>query len=140
MREGEQEGVEHHFVGKDKVPAEKDVLAYTKYGSYEYWALPGDLASGKINTYVIDVEGYRYLQRFYDDQLELRVMYVKRSVRSDIDNQRTQRDEGRMQLEPDDVDVLLRNNGSISDLIANVTNNIIYYIMSIFNENPLDAK
>ena len=45
-----------------------------------------------------------------------------------------------MQLEPDDIDVLLRNNGSISDLIANVTNNIIYYIMSIFNENPLDAK
>lgn len=140
MREGEREGVEHHFVGKDKVPTGKEVMAYTKYGDFEYWALAGDLALGKINTYVIDVEGYRYLQRFYGDQLELRVMYVKRSVRSDIDSQRMQRDEGRMQLEPDDIDVLLRNNGSISDLIANVTNNIIYYIMSIFNENPLDAK
>lgn len=140
MREGEQEGVEHHFVGKDKVPTGKDVLAYTKYGGFEYWALPGDLATGKINTYVIDVEGYRYLQRFYGDQLELRVMYVKRSMRSDIDPERAHRDEGRMQLEPDDIDVLLRNNGSISDLIANVTNNIIYYVMSIFNENPLDAK
>lgn len=140
MREGEQEGVEHHFVGKDKVPTGKDVLAYTKYGGFEYWALPEDLATGKINTYVIDVEGYRYLQRFYGDQLDIRVMYVKRSTCSDIDPERAHRDEGRMQLVPDDIDVLLRNNGSISDLIANVTNNIIYYIMSIFNENPLDAK
>lgn len=33
--------------------------------------------------------------------------------------------------------MVLRNEGGISDLIANVQNNIFDYIMSIFNENTV---
>lgn len=136
-REGETNGWEHYFVGKDQAPTNKDVLAYTKYGEYEYWALPDDLVTGRINTYVIDVEGYKYLQQFYGDKLEIRVMYVKRTNRKNIDQDRADRDRGRMQLQPDEIDMVLRNEGGISDLIANVQNNIFDYIMSIFNENTV---
>ena len=133
MREGETQGVEHQFV--KCLENTDDQLAYTKYGDYEYWAKTSDIVPGKVNTYVIDVEGFRFLQRYFADKLEIRVMYVKRSKRDDIDEDRKERDRDRMELTPDDIDILFRNEGSISDLIANVRNNFFGYIMSVFNEN-----
>ena len=133
MREGETQGVEHQFV--KCLENTDDQLAYTKYGDYEYWAKTSDIVPGKVNTYVIDVEGFRFLQRYFSDKLEIRVMYVKRSKRDDIDEDRKERDRDRLMLTPDDIDILFRNEGSISDLIANVRNNFFGYIMSVFNEN-----
>ena len=133
MREGETQGVEHQFV--KCLENTDDQLAYTKYGDYEYWAKTSDIVPGKVNTYVIDVEGFRFLQRYFADKLEIRVMYVKRSKRDDIDEDRKERDRDRLMLTPDDIDILFRNEGSISDLIANVRNNFFGYIMSVFNEN-----
>lgn len=133
MREGEMQGVEHQFV--KCLENTDDQLAYTKYGDYEYWAKTSDIVPGKVNTYVIDVEGFRFLQRYFADKLEIRVMYVKRSKRDDIDEDRKERDRDRLVLTPDDIDILFRNEGSISDLIANVRNNFFGYIMSVFNEN-----
>ena len=133
MREGETQGVEHQFV--KCLENTDDQLAYTKYGDYEYWAKTSDIVPGKVNTYVIDVEGFRFLQRYFSDKLEIRVMYVKRSRRDDIDEDRKERDRDRLVLTPDDIDILFRNEGSISDLIANVRNNFFGYIMSVFNEN-----
>lgn len=135
MREGETQGVEHQFV--NRFENTDDLLAYTKYGDYEYWAKASDLVTGKVNTYVIDVEGFRVLQRNFSDKLEIRVMYVKRTKREDIDEERKERDSNRMELTPDDIDILFRNEGSISDLIANVRNNFFGYIMSVFNENTV---
>ena len=133
MREGETQGVEHQFV--KCLENTDDQLSYTKYGDYEYWAKTSDIVPGKVNTYVIDVEGFRFLQRYFSDKLEIRVMYVKRSRRDDIDEDRKERDRDRLVLTPDDIDILFRNEGSISDLIANVRNNFFGYIMSVFNEN-----
>ena len=133
MREGETQGVEHQFV--KCLENTDDQLAYTKYGDYEYWAKTSDIVPGKVNTYVIDVEGFRFMQRYFADKLEIRVMYVKRSKRDDIDEDRKERDRDRLMLTPDDIDILFRNDGSISDLIANVRNNFFGYIMSVFNEN-----
>ena len=135
MREGETQGVEHQFVNRFENNAEGDLIAYTKYGKFEYWAKSSDLVTGKINTYVIDVEGFRFLQRYFADKLEIRVMYVKRSKRDDIDEDRKERDRDRLVLTPDDIDILFRNEGSISDLITNIRNNIFGYVMSVFNEN-----
>ena len=137
MREGETQGVEHQFVNRfENNNTEGDFLAYTQYGKYEYWAKSSDLVTGKVNTYVIDVDGFRFLQRNFADKLKIRVMYVKRTKREDIDEERKERDRDRLVLTPDDIDILFRNEGSISDLIANVRNNFFGYIMSVFNENP----
>ena len=134
MRDGETQGVEHQFVNRLEYGG---ILAYTRYGDYEYGAKESDLVTGKVNTYVIDVEGFRFLQRYFADKLEIRVMYVKRSKRDGIDEDRKERDRDRLVLTPDDIDILFRNEGSISDLIANVRNNIFGYIMSVFNENTV---
>lgn len=116
MREGETDGKEHHFVSSADVPHDNSILAYTRYGDYEYWADAKDLCSGKINIYVIDVEGYRYLKHFSGEQYDIRVLYVKRDVRDGIDLQRMQRDTGRMTLNPDEIDCVLRNNGNLHEL------------------------
>lgn len=54
MREGEQEGREHHFVKECNVP-HSDMLAYTQYGGYEYWTTKNQIAGTAI--YVIDEFG-----------------------------------------------------------------------------------
>ena len=134
MRDGETQGVEHQFVKRLEYGG---ILAYTRYSDYEYGAKESNLVTGKVNTYVIDVEGFRFLQRYFADKLQIRVMYVKRTKRDNIDEDRKERDRDRMELTPDDIDILFRNEGSISDLIANVRNNIFGYIMSVFNENTV---
>lgn len=58
MREGEQEGREHHFVKECNVP-HSDMMAYTQYGGYEYWTTKEQIAGTAI--YVIDEEGLRNL-------------------------------------------------------------------------------
>lgn len=135
MRQGETEGLEHHFVSKADRPASSHMLAYTQYGDYEYWADKDSLASDKINIYVIDVEGYRYLKHFFGDDYDLRVVYVKRTVRNGIDLQRIQRDRGRMTLNPDDIDCVVRNEGSKIDLYNSIKTFFGIYLTRIFNDN-----
>lgn len=132
MREGEKDGVEHHFVQSSKVPDKSRMLAYTRYGGYEYWADTNDVWDNIINTYVIDVEGYRFLKRYYGDQYDIRVMYVKRTVAGDIDQERRDRDNGREELSPDEIDVLFPNEGSKADFCIILASNL-YTINTVFN-------
>lgn len=133
MREGEKDGREHWFVSPDKAPVKNNMLAYTRYGDYEYWADPKDLVDDKLNVYVIDVEGYRYLKHFFGEQYDIKVLYVKRSVRNGIDLQRQQRDKGRMMLEPDEIDCVLRNEGDMDALFLNLVR-IDNYLFGMFYE------
>lgn len=64
MRPGERNHREHIFhdptknIGYDKM----DMLAYTQFGGYEYWANFNDLSTTRINVYVIDEKGLFYLR------------------------------------------------------------------------------
>ena len=76
MRPGETEGVEHKF----RTPAEAhaimeqgEVLAYTKIGEVEYFAMYEDLLTSDM--YVIDPNGIQYLTKSYPD-LPLQIVYV----------------------------------------------------------------
>lgn len=133
MRPDETEGVQHHFVGSDRAPRQAETLAYTKYGDYEYWAEPDDLDEKLINTYVIDVEGYRYLKHFFGEQYDIRVAYVKRSVRNGIDLQRQQRDRNRMTLNPDEIDCIVYNEGSKVALYNLMNNTLAMHIVKLFD-------
>ncbi len=115
MRPGETDGVEHHFVKPEQKPDGKNMLAYTKYGNYEYWADKRDVQDGVINTYVIDVEGYHYLKRYYSDEYDIKVAYVRRHIPADdIDLSRRIRDYGREELSPDEIDVILNNDAPLT--------------------------
>lgn len=115
MREGEHNGDEHIFnlqsYGQSIVEKHAEgLLASTKYGAHYYWAEVADLVGNKVNTYVIDVEGYHDLMHKWGDKYDILVLYVKRANRGDIDKKRMERDEGRQQLSPDEIDFVFSNN------------------------------
>lgn len=115
MRPGETDGVEHHFVKPEQKPDGKNMLAYTKYGNYEYWADKRDVQDDVVNTYVIDVEGYHYLKRYYSDEYDIKVAYVRRHNADYIDVSRRIRDIGREELSPDEIDVILNNDAPLTE-------------------------
>lgn len=59
MREGEQDGREHHFVKRLSADT-ADVLAYTQYGDYEYWATVDQIKD--IAIYVVDEAGLMFIK------------------------------------------------------------------------------
>lgn len=115
MRDGEEQGKEHIFVSADEKPPKERMLAYTKYGEYEYWAEEEDIRFGCINTYVIDVDGYHYLREHFGDRYTIRVLYIRRR-NNDVDDKRKARDYGRLTLNAEEVDVLYNNIGTLLNI------------------------
>lgn len=116
MREGEEQGKEHVFVSADEVPPHEQMLAYTKYGDYEYWADIADIKPDCINTYVIDVDGYHYLCEHFA-YINVRVLYIRRHNVIHIgDAKRYERDRGRLTLNAEAVDVLYNNTGTLTNI------------------------
>lgn len=70
-REGEIDGVEHHFVEKCDVPHD-NMLAYTQYGGYEYWTTVEQVDDKAI--YVIDEDGLKSLCEKFPD-MKVRIFY-----------------------------------------------------------------
>ena len=64
MRCREKNGVDHWFV--KTVPPKDELLAYTRYGGYEYYAKKEDVTD-MINVYVVDEEGIRQLLKMQDE-------------------------------------------------------------------------
>lgn len=109
MRLGERQGREHWFVLPDRGPAFDGMIAYTRYGDYEYWTEPHNFVDDYINTYVIDVDGYHYLREKFSGLFDIRVLYIRRPAADDIDKERLARDRGRMTLNAEEVDAVYNN-------------------------------
>lgn len=116
MREGEQNGREHYFVGECCVPKE-DMLAHTVYGGYAYWTTTDQIDG--VATYVIDEEGLLSLQKNHPE-IETKKIYldVPTAVRfaRGISLKRIIRDDRRLQLPPETYDYIIRNEGTVSML------------------------
>lgn len=76
MREGEQDGREHHFVKRLSADA-ADVLAYTQYGGYEYWATVDQIKD--IAIYVVDEAGLMFIKKWHPE-IQTYSFYVKSST------------------------------------------------------------
>lgn len=132
MRNDETDRVQHHFVTPADNPTDRShILACTEYGGYDYWALTDSVQPGVVNTYVVDVEGYNYLVQHHIEIYDIRVLYVKRPNRTDIDPERLQRDIGLQSLHADDVDIVIRNDSSKQELEA-VTRHHAADIIGVF--------
>lgn len=115
-RDGEIDGVEHHFVEICNVPRDK-MLAYTQYGGYEYWVPLGQLTNKSI--YVIDEDGLKYLcKRFPDIELFKICVSARESTRlyRGVSHERTDRDKQRKPMPLSFYDAVIFNNGSLSEL------------------------
>ena len=115
-REGEIDGVEHHFVEKCDVPRDK-MLAYTQYGGYEYWVTIDQVKNKSI--YVIDEDGLKYLcKRFPDIELFKICVSARESARlyRGVSRERIDRDKQRKLLPLAFYDAVIFNNGSLNAL------------------------
>lgn len=114
MRDGEGYGIDKHFVKPEQKPDESDMLAYTKFGGYEYWVHKNqiDAIDSDVFTYVIDEDGVRFLQQRYSNKYNIIKVWVERDNVS-VDEARKARDTERIQLA--DYDYILVNNGTIKE-------------------------
>lgn len=135
MRPGERNHREHifHDPTKNIGYAKMDMLAYTQFGGYEFWTNFTDLSTTRINVYVIDERGLDYLREHYSHDCNIRVMYVRRTDRSKIDESRKQRDAERRQLSIDEVDCVFVNDCKLKALPYRVIN-IEDYLKQIFSD------
>ena len=98
-RRNEKDGVSHYFVSE--VPPADQMLAYTKFGGYEYWALKSDVVY-PATVYVIDEAGINGLLKFSD---MYRIVVMKIECRETIrysrgvSKERMERDRERVPLE-----------------------------------------
>lgn len=115
-REGEIDGVEHHFVEKCDVPHDK-MLAYTQYGGYEYWTTVEQVGDKAI--YVIDEDGLKSLcEKFPNIELFKICVSAKEStrIRRGVTSERMARDTSRKRLPLSFFDAVIFNNDSLNDL------------------------
>ena len=119
-REGEIDGVEHHFVEKCDVPHDK-MLAYTQYGGYEYWTTIDQVTDRTI--YVIDEDGLKSLCKKFTD-IELFKICVSANISSRIHRgvslERIDRDKNRKKLPLEFYDAVIFNSGSMRELYDKV--------------------
>ena len=107
MREGETNGVEHIFVTDDDVPDQSEMIAYTVFGGYQYWATKSQIHD--VTTYVIDEKGLIYLKEKFGDEFDIMPVYVTRE-NIDVDRDRQDRDADRIVFDQSEYEVVLKNN------------------------------
>ena len=115
-RDGEIDGVEHHFVDKCDVPHDK-MLAYTQYGGYEYWTTIDQVTDRTI--YVIDEDGLKSLcKKFPDIELFKICVSARESTRLSrgVSRDRIDRDKQRKRLPLPFYDAVIFNNDTLSVL------------------------
>lgn len=115
-RDGEVDGLEHHFVEICNVPRDK-MLAYTQYGGYEYWVPLGQLTNKSI--YVIDEDGLQVLcKKFPDIELFKICVSARESTRlyRGVSQERMDRDKQRKLMPLSFYDAVIFNNGTLSEL------------------------
>lgn len=119
-REGEIDGVEHHFVEKCDVSHDK-MLAYTQYGGYEYWTTVEQVGDKAI--YVIDEDGLKSLCEKFPN-IELFKICVAANISSRIRRgvslERIDRDKNRKKLPLAFYDAVIFNSGSMRELYNKV--------------------
>lgn len=130
-REGEIDGVEHHFVDKCDVPHDK-MLAYTQYGGYEYWTTIDQV--GDKAVYVIDEDGLRALHEKFPD-IELFKICVtaweETRLRRGVSQERLDRDQQRNLLPLFFYDAVIFNNGSLEILCDKVQRRVLSKLRKI---------
>ena len=128
MRDGETNGVEHHFVDESMMPPKEQMMAYTKYGNYHYWTTFSQAPRSGMCTYVIDEKGL--LDLIYADFIEIRAVYINRdkdTLEREVSKERIERDSDRIEINKQLYKCIIDNNGTLEefkDKLRTMANNI----------------
>lgn len=134
QRPEEVQGVDHWFVHEDKMPAQEEMLAYTKFGGYHYWMLKEDVphTAPGICTYVIDEKGLKMLIDNYGDEFSIVAFLIKRdklSLIKQVGEERVKRDLERMAIPEEEYQEVISNDGPIEVFLAESIKRIKKYIL-----------
>jgi guanylate kinase len=104
----------HTFLSEDdfKKLNKSDMIAYTKYGDYEYCALESDLQHK--NAYVIDERGLNDLLKLKDKFHVLSLRIYRANVK--VDKKRKERNLEEYKRTPEQFNYVLYNNGTLQEL------------------------
>lgn len=119
-RENEINGVDHFFVSKEEMPTKDKMLAYTKFGDYEYWASIEQIPEDKPILYVIDEKGLMMLMEEWGDQYEIASLFIKRDKKlliETVGEERVKRDHSRVKIDENSYDAVISNNGSLTEFL-----------------------
>lgn len=120
-RPTEIEGREHHFI--NIVPDPNELLAYTNFGGYEYYALKTQVF-GECTVYVIDEDGLRNLREEHGNEYRIFSVYITRSwskrKASGVNKRRIERDYSRETLPLNEYDWVIENNSTKKNLFINI--------------------
>ena len=64
----------HIFVSSDKVPPKEEMVAYTVFNGYEYWATQGQIEGSDL--YVIDPDGIKSFMDNYKGNKKVRILNI----------------------------------------------------------------
>lgn len=117
-RRGEQHGIEHFFVSESAIPQKDEMLAYTKFGGYHYWATLKQVDCHEMISYVIDEKGLLTMIEKFDDRYDILPVLIKRDPKlldSQINKERLARDKHRVTIEDDGYFSVIENNGTLQE-------------------------
>ncbi len=134
MRDGEMNGREHNFTNDDNIPAKEEMLAYTMFGGYHYWALHSQVPAKGVCTYIIDEKALVVLKETFGERYVVFTVLVKiDSDKLNADEERVKRDNERTILDDEWYDVIIENSGTLDDF----KKNILLTIVNQINTNPI---
>lgn len=129
IREGEVNGVDHWFITPERMEEIKqsnDMLAYTKFGDYEYCALHSDVEKFDMCTYVVDEDGLIMLREKFKDRYYIVAIYIdmdeKNRLAHGVSQERIDRDKKRKLLPPEEYHLILQNNGTLEEFETAIIN------------------
>lgn len=119
-RENEINGVDHFFVSNEEMPTKDKMLAYTKFGDYEYWSSIEQIPEDKPILYVIDEKGLMMLMEEWGDQYKIASLLIKRDKKlliETVGEERVKRDHSRVKIDENSYDAVISNNGSLTEFL-----------------------
>lgn len=122
IRPNETDGVEHIFVSDSDIPDKSDMIAYTEFGGYKYWATKQQVDD--IVTYVIDEKGFVYLRDNFSDDFDFVKVYMRR-LNNNVDQKRRDRDADRIVFDDSYYDIVMNNNYENVDDMCKASSEII---------------
>lgn len=124
MRDGETNGVEHFFVDESEMPPKNQMLAYTKFGNYHYWASINQIPENGKCIYVVDEKGLVMLETEFGNRFNVHSVYIKRDVNkleNSIGQDRISRDKDRMVLDESFYNQIIDNDGTLKEFQDKLT-------------------
>ena len=118
-REGEIEGIDHYYIDNTHRFSRSQMLSYTRFAEYEYFALEEQVPPQKPCAYVVDERGLKYLKETKNHKFNIVSIRVESTtdtlIHRGIAPERIKRDDDRTLLPLDYYDYVIENNGTLED-------------------------